>query len=78
MANYFFPTTFQSVRLEFINWKFLIKVFPATNYNSSDKGLPDSGPHSITKNIYRSHSILSHKGALLSVILLGEGGKERA
>ena len=30
------------------------------------------------KNIHRLHDILLHKGTLLSVILLGEGTKEKA
>ena len=46
------------------------------NLQCSDKGFSDSGPHS-QKMIHRSHDILLHEGALLSVILLGKGGKEK-
>ena len=53
-------------------------------YSGSDKGFSDSGPHSVGKFIHRSHGILLHEGVLssaaqhLSLLLLGEGGKEKA
>ena len=42
--------------------------------SGNDKGFSDNGPHS--KNYSQITWYLLHKGALSSVILLGEGGKE--
>ena len=45
--------------------------------SGSDKGFSDSRLHSIGKIIHRSCGISYMKGFIISVILLGEGGKKR-
>ena len=51
---------------------------PHDKFGVAVKLLSDTGPHSVRKIIQRSCGILLHERALLSVILLGEGCKEKA